>query len=122
MEGLGSFNQRSSEAVEFVGDDGVELEENLWWNARVRAVDQDDGTSAWDLIRFFVRGDNDPPHVPVLISPEDGSTLGDSAPVLAVAHVEDPEGDLVLYELMVARDAELTDVIAKITADSREPL
>jgi hypothetical protein len=107
-------HQDTEDGTWSLSDDGVELEENLWWNARVRAVDQDDGTSAWDLIRFFVRGDNDPPHVPVLISPPDGSTLGDRAPVLAVAHVEDPEEDLVLYELMVARDAELTDVIGSV--------
>jgi MYXO-CTERM domain-containing protein len=30
---------------------------------------------------------------------------------LAVAHAEDPEGDLVIYEIMVARDADLTQII-----------
>jgi PKD repeat protein len=95
--------------------DAVELTENTWWNARVRAVDQEDGTSAWDVIAFFVRGDNDPPPTPVLISPANGSTLTQRTPVLAIAHVEDPEEDLVIYEIMVARDAELTDIIGTVS-------
>jgi hypothetical protein len=92
----------------------LELAENTWWNARVRAVDQDGGTSAWDVITFFVRGDNDPPPTPTLISPENGSTLTDLTPALALGHVEDPEEDVVFYEVLVARDAELTDIIGSV--------
>ena len=93
--------------------EGTELTENTWWNARVRAIDQDGGASAWDTIEFFVRGDNNPPPTPVLISPADGSVLESAAPVLAVAHVEDPEGDLVIYEVLVSRDAEGTDIVVE---------
>jgi hypothetical protein len=92
--------------------EGTELDENTWWNARVRAIDQDGGTSVYDVIEFFVRGDNDPPPTPVLISPADGSVLESAVPVLAVAHVEDPEGDLVIYEIVVSRDVEGTDIVA----------
>jgi len=93
--------------------EGTELTENTWWNARVRAVDQDSGTSAWDTIEFFVRGENDAPPTPVLVSPEDGAVIENPSPTLAVAHVEDPEGDLVLYEILVASDVEGALVIAQ---------
>jgi len=91
--------------------DGTALAENSWWNARVRAIDTDQGTSAWDTIRFFVRGDNDAPPTPVLVSPEDGATLTTRTPVLAVAHVDDPEEDLVIYEILVTTDLDGTDII-----------
>jgi PKD repeat protein len=104
-------HQDTGSATWALSDDGTELAENLWWNARVRAIDQEDGTSAWDVIAFFVRGDNDPPHVPVLISPADGSTLTERTPILAVAHSIDPEEDLVFYEILVTRDAEGTQTL-----------
>ncbi len=97
-----------------LGDDGIELDENNWWNGRVRAVDQEDGVSAWDVIAFFVRGDNDPPAVPVLISPEDGSTHDTPTPVFAVAHSVDPEEDTVFYEILVATDVEGTAVVTTV--------
>ena len=41
--------------------------------------------------------------------------MADSAvPVVAIGHVEDPEGDSVVYDIVVARDAELTDVFGSI--------
>jgi PKD repeat protein len=111
---LVSFAQElDANGVLDLATEGTELTENTWWNARVRAIDQDGGASAWDTIEFFVRGDNNPPPTPVLISPADGSVLESAAPVLAVAHVEDPEGDLVIYEVLVSRDAEGTDIVVE---------
>ncbi len=95
--------------------DGIELTENTTWNARVRAEDEAGIGSEWDVIAFFVRGDNDAPPVPALISPEDGAVLDSAIPTVAVGHVVDPEGDTVFYEIAVARDAEFTDVIASVS-------
>ena len=75
----------------------------------VPAVDPGDVGSEWDTISFFVAGDNDPPEVPQLLAPADGAELDTETPSLVVANAIDPEGDLVFYEFVVARDAELTD-------------
>ena len=95
--------------------EGHELDQNTMWHARVRAEDDAGIGSAWDVIEFFVRGDNDAPPTPTLISPEDGAVLDGALPTVAVSNVEDPEGDTVFYEFTVARDAELTDVLGGVT-------
>jgi PKD repeat protein len=91
--------------------DGVELPEDVIVHARVRALDPAGVGSAWDVISFFVAGDNGAPDVPTLLSPEDGAVVDFDMPSLVVGNVQDPEGDLVFYEFVVARDAELTDVV-----------
>ena len=95
-----------------LADDGVELPEDVTVHARVRAVDEGGVGSEWDVISFFVAGDNTPPDVPELLSPEDGASVADSTPTLVVGNVEDPEGDLVFFDFVVARDEGLTDVVA----------
>ncbi len=92
--------------------DGVVLAEDTTWHARVRAEDEAGLASGWDLIEFFVRGDNDPPDVPPLISPEDGAAASGD-PVLAVGHVTDPEGDDVLYDIRVGVDLGFSEVIVE---------
>jgi len=93
-----------------ISNDGLALEENATTYARVRAVDADGLSSTPDTISFFVRGDNDPPSVPVLLSPTDG-TEGDGSPVLEVGEPVDPEGDALTVEFIVCRDVELTDTL-----------
>ena len=92
-------------------DDGVELPEDVTVHARVRAVDPGGVGSEWDVISFFVAGDNGAPGVPELLVPEDGTELEATTPSLVVSNVTDPEGDLVFYDFLVARDLELTDVV-----------
>jgi hypothetical protein len=99
----------TGEASWSLSDDGVTLDENLTWYARVRAEDELGAASSWDEISFFVRGPNDPPAVPVLVGPEDGADAGGA--VFVAAHAEDPEGDDVTYEFVVAADEELTDPV-----------
>ena len=36
-------------------------------------------------------------------------------PLFVVAHAVDPEGDTVLYDIQVATDLEMTDVVAEVT-------
>ena len=97
-----------------IADDGLTLPENATVFARVRAIDGDGLASSPDTISFFVRGQNDPPEVPTLISPAQG-TEGDGSPTLEVSEPVDPEGDEVTVDFVVARDIELTDVIVERT-------
>ncbi len=92
-------------------DDGVELaEDTLVW-ARVRGLDPGGVGSDWDVISFFVAGDNTAPPVPELLAPEDGATTDEVVPTLVVGNVLDPEGELVFFDFVVARDLEMTDVV-----------
>ncbi len=94
-----------------LADDGVELEEDRTWHARVRAEDPHGAASPWHWISFFVRGDNDAPAIPELLSPVAGFSgpLGTS-PTFVWLHSEDPEGDPVTYDVVVARDSALTEL------------
>jgi len=95
--------------------DGVTLDENMDWHARVRAEDERGGASAWDTITFFVRGPNDAPPVPALLAPEDGVAIESLSASYVVGHVADIEGDAVTYEIRVASDEAATEVLAEAT-------
>jgi hypothetical protein len=95
-----------------LAEDGVELPQNALAYARVWGVDEASIASAPHTISFEVRGENDPPAVPTLLTPEDGATADSVTPALEASVVEDPEGDLVFYDFVVATDMELTDVVA----------
>jgi MYXO-CTERM domain-containing protein len=90
---------------------GLELTENTWWNARVRAQDAEGVGSDWHTIQVFVRGANNGAEAPLLISPEDGSSSTNDTPTFVFGHVVDPEDDDVTYEVLVTTDEELTDVV-----------
>jgi PKD repeat protein len=92
--------------------DGVELPENVVVHARVRGVDPEGVGSEWDVISFFVAGDNEPPPVPTLLAPADGDDVDGVALTLVLSNVDDPEGDLVFFDFIVTRDLEMTDVVA----------
>jgi PKD repeat protein len=92
--------------------DGIELPQNTLAYARVWGVDEASIASAPHTISFEVRGENDPPAVPTLLTPEDGATADSVTPALEASLVEDPEGDLVFYDFVVATDMDLTDVVA----------
>ena len=87
------------------------LPENVWIYAKVTAIDEDGFESAPALISFFVRGPNDAPELPTLISPEDGSTHDGEYVVLVLGIATDIEEDEVFYDFILARDAELTDIV-----------
>ncbi|MCO4769607.1 MAG: PKD domain-containing protein [Deltaproteobacteria bacterium] len=94
-----------------LSDAGIELDENEWAFARVRAIDELGIASAPDTITFFVRGENDAPGVPTLIRPEDGSTVPGLGVTLVLQNVEDLEDDLVFYDFLLATDPEMTEVV-----------
>ncbi len=93
---------------------GITLPQNTTTYARVRGTDEAGIASAPDTISFFVRGDNDAPGVPVLVSPEDGASAEDTSPELVVETPVDPEGDTVFIEFIIATDIGLTDVIGGV--------
>src|SRR5690606_15013886 len=55
--------------------DGLTLTPNATWYARARVEDPRGGASAWVETSFYVRGDNDPPTAPALLSPADGDVV-----------------------------------------------
>jgi cysteine-rich repeat protein len=93
---------------------GITLPLNATTYARVRGTDEAGIASAPDTISFFVRGDNDAPGVPVLVSPEDGGSADDTSPELVVETPVDPEGDTVFIEFIIATDIGLTEVIGGV--------
>ena len=95
---------------------GVTLPQNRWIFARVRGVDAGGVSSAPDTITFFVRGANDPPNVPVLVSPEDGLDGTDTTPELVVETPVDPEDDVVFVEFILALDIDLEEPIGGNTS------
>jgi PKD repeat protein len=96
-----------------LADEAIELRDDTTWYARVRAEDEDGLASAWHVIEFFVRGANDPPAVPVLVSPADGAaSVGD--PVLVIGHSVDPEGDAVGYDVRVGT-LDFGEILAEVS-------
>jgi len=87
--------------------DSVRLVENSSVYARVRATDAEGLSSPPTTITLYVRGDNDPPPVPELLQPGEGLEIEDEVPVLVAADVVDPEGDVVFYDFLVARDEQM---------------
>ena len=104
----------NGEIVWDLGVAGVTLPENNWIFARVQATDEGGVSSPPDTITFFVRGDNDAPPVPTLLSPEDGAESDDTTPTLTVETPVDPEADVVYVEFTLARDIDLDDVIGGV--------
>jgi PKD repeat protein len=100
-----------------LGAEAIVLTANTTWHARVRAEDSTGlgSVGGWDIISFFVAGDDDPPPVPELISPEDGATLDATTATLEIGTVEDPDGDTVTYTIRVSSDAAGDDVLATAT-------
>jgi len=95
-----------------IADDGLSLPENATAFARVRAIDADGLSSASDTISFFVRGENDPPEVPTLISPED-QAVTEGYLIFEVSEPVDPEGDVVTVDFRVwqGEDSTITEGI-----------
>ena len=96
-------------------DAGISLTEDAEVELRVRAGD---GAvwSGWEAITVFVNAEDATPSVPVLVAPADGTGVGEERPLdLTAAWSADPDLDLLRYDFVVARDEELTDVVAEIS-------
>jgi len=94
-----------------VSGDGSTFVENQTAWLRVRGEDPEGNGGPWYIIEVFVRGENDPPPVPELLGPEDGMVTWTNAVQLTAAVGDDPEGDPVSYEVVVATDRALEVVV-----------
>ncbi len=107
-------------AVTFdLASEGIELTEGEWF-MRARATDLNGATSEPVTISIFSRGANDPPSVPRLDAPSDDLVTDPEATGFTVSGSVDPEGDAVTYELVVASDSALTDVLLERTSADGE--
>ena len=95
--------------------EGIELEQGDWF-MRARATDVNGATSDPVTISFFERGPNDPPSVPRLDAPAADMVVDPTAVTFEVSGSEDPESDPVTYELIVASDQGLSDVLLERTS------
>jgi len=98
-----------------LAEQSVELAENNDAFARVRAGD---GAvwSAWEVISFFVDGEDEAPGVPVLVAPADGADIGLDRPVeLIAAWTSDADRESLQYVYVVARDEALDEMVATVS-------
>lgn len=92
----------------------VLIEHSIMYS-RVRGVDTQGVGSLWDTISFFVRGPNDPPEVPELIAPSSVQLIEVARPSFEFSSVLDPEGDAVTYDVLIALDEDMNEVVAEVT-------
>ncbi|MSQ03428.1 MAG: PKD domain-containing protein [Myxococcales bacterium] len=104
--GMQSWAGLSATTLDMVGA-GESLPENTMVYLRVQGVDPATVPSAWAVIEVFVRGENDAPGVPELVTPEEGATSA-AAAVLTATETTDPEGDVVSYQMVVSAAADLS--------------
>ena len=97
---------------------GVKLSENRHWAARVVATDALGASTVSEVRSFFVRGRQDAPEAPAMLSPE-ADEIAYGGVVFEVAGGADPEGDAVTYEVRVSRDSQGTQVFATVTGLTR---
>jgi MYXO-CTERM domain-containing protein len=90
--------------------DDIELTPNVNWVGRVRAEDSEGIGGPWAQVVFFVRGVNDAPPVPELISPDEGAQVESAEFVLGA--VDDPDGDPVTYSVRVGVSEDFAEVVA----------
>jgi len=83
------------------------LAEDTWYYWRAKANDGKTD-SEWVGARFFVNATNNPPSVPVLKNPGNGSWVDTLQPKLETGLSTDPEGGSVSYEFEIYGDATLS--------------
>ena len=99
----------------------VNLGEDTSYHWRARAGDGF-SSSAWaGPAAFTVDAVNQPPSAPVPDSPRPGARVASREPVLSVLNASDPDYDVVTYELRVATDPEMAEVVTSATGVSEGP-
>ena len=91
------------------------LVENSWNYVQVRAFDGQavNAYSAWVRWNFFIDVVNDPPSVPVVLSPTQDAVLVTRYPAIEVKNSVDPEGDEISYVYQVSDDEEFINIVAE---------
>lgn len=88
------------------------LAENTRYYWRAKSTDGL-AESPWVYGDFFVDQANDPPSVPVLKNPGDGSWQSTLQPRLEIFPAVDPEGDAIAYRFQIFTDAALTSLLVE---------
>lgn len=91
--------------------DNLQDNSRYWW--RVRAFD---GAlySPWAYGRFFVNTFNDAPDSFNATSPVPNAEVDSATPLLSWTNSSDRDGDVLVYGVVVYRDAALTEVVAQV--------
>lgn len=114
-QGLTSLIAASSEVAEGTNVSEMALpgglSDNTLYYWRARAFDGTENSPWMDVATFFINTENDPPGIPVLSYPRDGSGIAALQATLVVKTVSDPDRDMVTYEFAVYSDAELTSLV-----------
>ncbi len=105
----------NSEGAELTWDlaaDGIEIPERTLIYARAQAVDESDIASPWVETTLRLGGADVAPTVPELVSPA-AETIFEAAETVTfvLGNSTDADGDAITYTLVVASDAELTDLL-----------
>jgi hypothetical protein len=102
----GTSDTASNWIVDAVLPDG----ERFYW--RARAYD-DVAYSGYSSIQQFTvnTSGNDPPVIPTLLSPSNGTTVIEAPIAATIGNVIDPDGDEVLYDFYLYSDPSLTQLV-----------
>jgi len=91
-------------------------------HGRVRATDADGVNSPWSIIAWTSRGENDPPSVPELVTPEDNTVWEtDELPVFVINNSTDPEGDEITYDFALFADPEGLTLLGELIDVAEDP-
>lgn len=85
-----------------------------YWRARAYDGSQ---YSGWSGVRsFFVQvGQDQPPSIPEIYSPENGVNVSNLWPTLVIHNSIDPDGDFVYYQFQVSESSTFTIITAEIS-------
>jgi hypothetical protein len=90
-----------------------DLQNNVVYYWRVKAVDgagnQSGWSSSWSFTPYIEQQDTEPPSIPILLTPQDGSLVTTLRPILDWSDVTDPSG--VSYALQVALDTNFNSIV-----------
>jgi len=92
------------------------LEDNTWYFWRVKASDGA-AESTWVIARFFVSTRNDPPSMPTLRNPGNGSWVSTLTPTLEVNASTDPDSDAIIYRFELYADSGLSALVRSFETD-----
>lgn len=93
----------------------INLSDNTYYYVRAKASDGF-AESPWsEVTGFFVNTVNDPPTIPVLANPSEGSGVNTFTPALSVHNATDIDRDVLTYEFEVYADVAMTNLVTNIT-------
>ena len=89
---------------------GLMEDRTYYW--RARAVDPDNLEGGWSATgQFFVTTTNAPPEAPSIVSPLNGTTVGELRPSLVILNADDSDLDPLVYDWDLARDGQFAPII-----------